>query len=109
MSYDQRLAQRVREALEAQPGVAERQMFGGLAFMIGGHMCCGVTGDDLVARVGPAAYEAALRRAHARPMDLTGRPLTGFVYVGPKGTARRASLRRWVDDALRFVRSLPPK
>ena len=109
MAYDERLAERLRAALAGKRAVTEKRMFGGVAFLVRGHMCCGVTGEDLVVRVGPAAYEAALARRHARPMDFTGRALPGFVYVGPRGTARKASLEMWVAQGLAFVRTLPAK
>lgn len=109
MPYDERLAERLRAALAGTRGLTEKHMFGGLAFLVRGHMCCGVAGEDLVVRVGPLAYEAALARPHARPMDFTGRALTGFVYVGPRGTARQASLEKWVAQAAAFVRTLPVK
>jgi TfoX/Sxy family transcriptional regulator of competence genes len=107
--YDEKLAGRIREALRGQRNVVEKRMFGGLAFMVRGHMCVGIAGNDLMVRVGPEAYAKAIREPHARPMDFTGRPLTGFVYVGPSGHARRQSLAKWVKRALGFVRSLPSK
>lgn len=84
-------------------------MFGGLAFLVGGHMCCGVLDARLMARVGPAQYAAALAAPHARPMDFTGRPLTGYVYVDPPGLRTAAQLRRWIDRCAGFVDGLPPK
>lgn len=109
MAFDERLAQRVRDILAQGVKVKETRMFGGLAFMVAGHMCCGVTGRDLVVRVGPDNYDSALSKAHARPMDFTGRALTGFVYVGPSGTRTNATLRKWINQGVRFVLSLPPK
>lgn len=84
-------------------------MFGGLTFMVKGNMCCGVVGDELMARVGPDGYPAALKRPHARPMDFTGKPLKGFVYVAPEGFADRAALESWIGLALGFVETLPAK
>jgi TfoX/Sxy family transcriptional regulator of competence genes len=109
MAYDEKLAQRIREVLERRRGISEKKMFGGLAFLVNGHMACGVQGDDLMVRVGPDDYESALRKTGARPMDFTGRPLKGMVYVGPRGHRRAASLRAWVEQGLSYVRSLPPK
>ena len=109
MPYDEDLAGRVREALGGRADVAEKHMFGGLTFLVGGHMCCGVVGDDLVLRLGPEDAQQALREPHARPMDFTGRPLRGFVYVGPAGTGSEHLLGDWVSRALRFASSLPPK
>ncbi len=84
-------------------------MFGGIAFMLNGHMCCGVTRHDLMVRVGPDAYEDSLARPHARPMDFTGRPMKGMVYVGPGGCEDDDDLRAWVDRGVAFATSLPPK
>lgn len=109
MAYDETLAERLRKALSGASGVTERRMFGGLAFMLDGHMCCGVVGDEVVVRVGPEEYSSALARPHAREMDFTGKPLKGFVYVGPRGVATDDDLRAWIGRAVQFVRSLPPK
>jgi TfoX/Sxy family transcriptional regulator of competence genes len=109
VAYDEKLAERIREVLKRRRGVSEKKMFGGLAFMVKGHMVCGVIGDDLMVRVGPEAYEAALKKAGARPMDFTGRPMKGMVYVGPRGHKRAPSLKTWVEQGLSYARSLPPK
>ena len=109
MPYDDRLANRVRTALSRRKGLSERRMFGGLAFLLRGHMCCGVLRDELVVRVGPGRHEEALGRPHARPMDFTGRPMRGFVYVAPPGCKTDKSLREWVGLGVAFVRSLPAK
>lgn len=109
MAYSERLAERVRAVLSATEGVTERRMFGGLAFMLNGHMCCGVSGDDLMVRVGPDAYEDALAEPHAREMDFTGRPLRGMVFVAAGGTRSEPELFSWVGRGLHFVAGLPPK
>jgi TfoX/Sxy family transcriptional regulator of competence genes len=109
VSYDEKLAGRVRRLMAERKGVAERKMFGGLAFMVGDHMCCGIIEDDLMVRVGPDRYAEALARPHARPMDFTGRPLSGYVYVAPAGYKSERSLSKWVDWGATFVASLPPK
>jgi TfoX/Sxy family transcriptional regulator of competence genes len=106
MAYDEDLAERVREVLPA--AVTERRMFGGLAFMLGGHMFCGVVKETLMARLGPEAADHALDQPHVRPMDFTGRPMRGMVFVEPAGLAGPA-LRHWVDAAADYARSLPPK
>jgi hypothetical protein len=95
MAYDEALADRVRRLLSG-PEVEERRMFGGLAFLVAGRMCCGIVGDELMARVPAEAYGVTLRRAHVRPMDFTGRPLTGFVFVGAGGLTSAAALRGWI-------------
>jgi len=109
VAFDERLDERVRGVLTGDPSLTERKMFGGLSFMLAGNMCCGVVGEELVARVGPEQYEAALARPHVRPMDFTGKPLTGFVYVAPEGHAADRDLRDWIGLAEGFVRTLPAK
>ena len=109
MPYDEGLAQRVREGLEECPRVSEKKMFGGLAFLLAGNMCVGVVGDELMVRVGPDAYEEAVRQPHARKMDFTGRPMKGFVYVGHRGIASDAGLQRWIERGVRYAASLPAK
>jgi TfoX/Sxy family transcriptional regulator of competence genes len=109
MAYDETVAQRVKSLLSAQGKVVEKRMFGGLAFMLRGNMCCGVLGKELMVRVGPEEYEAALSVSHTREMDFTGRPLKGFVYVEPKGFAADKDLEGWIKRAVQFARSLPPK
>jgi len=109
MPYDEKLAGRIRELLSGRTALTEKKMFGGLAFMIRGNMCCGVVEQTLMVRVGPDRYERALTRKHARPMDFTGRPLRGFVYVDPAGIRNRRDLKRWVEPAVAFAASLPEK
>jgi hypothetical protein len=109
MSYDERLAERVRRALGQREVLVERHMFGGLAFMIRGHMCCGVIGDSLVLRLGLEAADAALSEAHTRPMDFTGRPLRSLIYVSSSGLRTSAALDRWINRAIEFVTTLPPR
>lgn len=109
MAYDEDLAARARTALGDRDDLSERKMFGGLALMVGGNMCVGVTEADLMLRLGEHGAEAALDEPHVRPMDFTGRPLRGFVYVAPEATATQAAVRAWVDLALAFVETLPPK
>jgi hypothetical protein len=84
-------------------------MFGGLAFMVNGHMCCGVIGKDLVVRTGPNGFEEALRLPHARLMDFTGRPVKGFVFVSPAGYRSDRDLKSWTRRGLDFVLDQPPK
>lgn len=110
MAYDEDVAFRVREVLaDADVYPVEREMFGGLAFMVRGHMTVGIIGDELMIRVGQDGHEDALAQPHAREMDFTGRPMTGFVYVAPEGFTRDEDLRAWVRRGLEFTGSLPPK
>ena len=108
-TYNAHTVRKIRDAIAHTPGLSERSMFGGIAFLLEGNMCCGVIEDRLVVRVGPGAYQDALREPHARPMDFTGRPLKGFVYVDRAGYQNEASLRQWIDRSLSFARTLPPR
>ena len=108
MAYDEDLADRVRTVLPAGEPVTERQMFGGLAFMLGGRMFCGIVKDALMARLGPEAAGRALGQPHVRPMDFTGRPMKGMVFIDPSGLQGDA-LRQWVDAAAGYARALPSK
>ena len=108
MAYDENLAGRIRERMLGQPGLSERKMFGGLAFMLDGHMCCGIVGKDLMLRLGTDGAAGALEQPHVRPMDFTGRPMAGMVYVAPEGLGTDA-LEDWLTEAAAFVRTLPPK
>jgi hypothetical protein len=112
VAFDEALAGRTRAALAAagHSGAAEKKMFGGLAFLIGGNMCCGVRGDDLLVRVGPEAGPGALGEPGARPFEMGQRgPSAGFILVGPDGTRTDDALARWVGRALTFAAALPPK
>lgn len=109
MTFNELTASQIRSAMQSTPGLSERHMFGGVAFMLAGNMCCGVIEDNLVVRVGPGAYDDALREPHARPMDFTGRPLRGFVYVDRDGFASDVLLKQWIERGVTFVRTLPPK
>jgi hypothetical protein len=106
--YDEELAERVRQAL-GHVDVTERKMFGGLCFMVCGNMACGIAGDDLMVRVGPDAHEAALTQPYVRPMDFTGRPMKGMVFVGPKGLRRFGDVQHWSALGADYARSLKPK
>ena len=109
MAYDEELAERVRDAVEdLGVPVTERKMFGGLAFMLRGHMFTGIVGDDLMVRLGADGAAEALRRRHVREMDFTGRPMKGMVFVEPGGTKGKA-VSDWVGSAAAFAQTLPPK
>jgi TfoX/Sxy family transcriptional regulator of competence genes len=109
MAYDHALAERVRDALGARVDITEKEMFGGVAFLVNGSMAVGISGEDLMVRVGPDGHDAALREPHARPMDFTGRPMKGYVFVDADGTATDAALATWVGRGVRFAETLPPK
>jgi TfoX/Sxy family transcriptional regulator of competence genes len=109
MAYDEEVAARIRDGLATHRAVEEKKMFGGIAFMLRGHMCIGVIDDELMVRVGPDAYEDALSRPHAREMDFTGKPITGYVYVGRAGFKSSSDLKAWIERGTKFVLGLPPK
>jgi TfoX/Sxy family transcriptional regulator of competence genes len=105
MAYDEQLAERIRQALGARSDMTERKMFGGVAFLRDGRMCCGIVGQDLMVRVVEAEMPAVMQQRHVRPMDFTGRPLRGFVYVAPLGFSTAAALKTWIARGLRFAGS----
>ena len=109
MPYNEELADRIRAIAGDGPGLTERKMFGGIAFMLKGNMFCGVTRDDLMVRVGIDRFDEALAAPGARLMDFTGRPSKGMVYVGPDGYATDEQLQGWVEQTLDYARSLPVK
>jgi TfoX/Sxy family transcriptional regulator of competence genes len=109
MGYDEVTAERLRRLLSRRTDVVEKRMVGGLSFNINGSMCCGVTGNALMVRVGSEARERALAEPHVRPMEFAGKPLTGFVCVEPAGFQTDAALESWVDEGLEFVATLPVK
>jgi TfoX/Sxy family transcriptional regulator of competence genes len=109
MAYDEGLATRVRDVLGEQPGLAEKKMFGGLAFLLNGNMACGVRGDDLIVRVAADTADAVADEPGTRPFDLTGRPMKGWLMVDADGHAEDDDLRRWVGRGVAHATSLPPK
>jgi TfoX/Sxy family transcriptional regulator of competence genes len=109
MAYDEKLAQRIRQAFGARRDIAERKMFGGLTFLCGGRMCCGIVGADLMVRVAEDQFDEVVRRPHVRPMDFTGRPMRGFVYVSPPGFRTAAALRAWLSRGERVASQKAPK
>jgi TfoX/Sxy family transcriptional regulator of competence genes len=109
MSYDEELCARVRKALGLSVAFAEKRMFGGLCFLVRGHMCCGVLKDELVLRLEPDAAAELLKEPHVRPMVFTGRPMRGFLYVGSKALRSDEEVRQWVSRSLEFVHRLPSK
>lgn len=102
MPYNEQLRDRVRELLRGQKRVEEKYMFGGVAFMVDGKMCVGVLKDELMVRIDPAIYDKALRRTGCHQMNFTGKPMKGFVFVGPEGTKSKKNLGYWVNLALEF-------
>jgi TfoX/Sxy family transcriptional regulator of competence genes len=109
MAYNERLAERIRAYFKRRTGVEEKRMFGGLCFMLNGHMCCGIEKDRLMVRVMQDRYETLLTKLHARVMDITGKPLKGFLFVSEAGYRTATGLSRWLDEAVDCAKSEPPK
>ncbi len=109
MAYDPQLADRVRRLVVGRKGVTEKAMFGGLAFLRAGKMFCGILGNELLARVGPDAHDSAMAKPHVRIMDFTGRPMQGYVFVGPAALGTDVALAGWVDQCEAHAASLPDK
>jgi TfoX/Sxy family transcriptional regulator of competence genes len=108
MAYDEVLADRVREKLRTSTGVAEKRMFGGIAFLTHGNMTVGVRGDELIARISPNDTDAALAEPGVRIFDITGKPMRGWILVAGEHLDDD-DLDRWVTQAKTFVATLPPK
>jgi TfoX/Sxy family transcriptional regulator of competence genes len=102
MAYDARLAERLATELGQHTPYEERSMFGGICYMVNGKMAIGVSKDDVMVRVGPDTHDKAVKQTGARPMDFTGRPMKGFVFVSPDGTKKATDLRRWITMALAY-------
>ncbi len=110
MAYDEKLNQRIREALKGKRGIAEKNMFGGLCFFHNGNMLCGADQKHgLMVRVGPEQYEDTLKLKHARKMDITGNPMKGLIFVDSDGYKTKALLIKWINKGLAFTRTLPKK
>jgi TfoX/Sxy family transcriptional regulator of competence genes len=109
MAYDEQLATRLRGLFANNPDISEKKMFGGLCFLNRGLMFIGITGNELMARIGPANYPSALQQAHVREMDFTGKPMKGYVFVAPAGITGDKQLDQWAEMSLRFTDTLPPK
>jgi TfoX/Sxy family transcriptional regulator of competence genes len=109
MAYDEQLAARISRKLGRRSGITEKKMFGGVAFLIDGNMCCGVLNRDLVLRLGPPEVPRALTQPHTRAFDVTGRPMKGWIVVAAEGIAEDVALSRWLKAALRFAATLPAK
>ena len=108
MAVDEALAHRVRDHLAGTPGLTEKAMFGGLAFLLAGNMAVGIAGDELMVRLGADDGDAALEEPHTRPFDMTGRPMRGWVLVGPQGL-EGDRLGKWIDRGVAHAASLPAK
>jgi len=109
MSFDEGLAERIREQFTERDDVLEKKMFGGLCFMVSGHMCCGIVNDKLMARVGPDKYETILKERYVTKMDFTGKPMKGLVYVTSDGYESEEDLEKWLQRCQNFIGTLPSR
>ncbi|NOX59320.1 MAG: TfoX/Sxy family protein [Planctomycetes bacterium] len=109
MAYDENLAARVRALLRRRNGFSEKKMFGGVCFLLNGNMCCGVTPNELMLRLGAEGAADALKEPNTREMDFTGKPMRSMIYVDPEGYDSDPELKSWVTQAAKFASSLPPK
>lgn len=109
MAYDEALAQRVRHLLQRRAGYSERKMFGGICFMLQGNMSCGIVQDKLMLRLGEKQVPQALQEPFTQEMDFTGKVMKSMIYVEAPGIANDEDLKDWVNQAIKFARTLPAK
>ena len=109
MAFDERLAERIRGSLGRRKGLAEKKMFGGIAFLLNGNMCVGIHKSAMIVRLAPEETDAALKQPHTRRFDLTGRPMKGWILVEPEGLKTETKLSKWIQVASKYASSLPAK
>lgn len=110
MAYDEDLANRIRELIAAEPGVTEKKMFGGLGFMIGGHMAVAASGQGgLMVRCAPEETERLIEKPHARRFEMRGREMDGWLRVDDEGVKTKRALEPWVRTGVAYAKALPPK
>ncbi len=109
MAYDAALADRIRAVVANWEGVTHKRMFGGICFLLFGHMCCGVLKEDLILRLSQEHTVEALKRPHTRPFDIAPTPMKTIFFVGPEGFRTDEALRGWLEQSYQFALSLPPK
>jgi TfoX/Sxy family transcriptional regulator of competence genes len=105
MAYNEKLAGRVRELLTQSPGITEKQMFGGLCFLLNGKMVCGVRNEDLIAKVGKQNHDKISSLKYVRPFDFTGKPMKGIVYVAMAGLKTKKDLAKYIEMGKNHIRS----
>jgi TfoX/Sxy family transcriptional regulator of competence genes len=109
MPYDKPLADRLQSLLKTRKGFSQKEMFGGVGFLLNGNMCVGVYKEFLILRLGKEEADRALKENHVKPFDITGRAMSGWVMVEKEGIDSEVNLRSWVEAAVRFVQTLPSK
>ena len=109
MAFSEELAGRIRQHLARRKSVEEKKMFGGVGFLLHGNMLVGVWKDALIARLGPDEADLALLEPHVRAFDITGKPMKGWVLIGPEGVEGDEQLGGWIERATKFVKTRPAK
>ena len=110
MAYDEKLAERIRGLLAHEPDVGEQKMFGGLAFLIGGNMAVAASGQGgLMVRVDPTEGDSLVAKTNARPMEMGGRSMSGWLRLDSDDVRQKRQLSKWVDMGVSYAKSLPPK
>jgi hypothetical protein len=110
VGYDVELAERVRAVVRDEPGLTEKRMFGGLAFLIQGNMAVSASSQGgLLLRINPAIVESLVGQAQVRRFEMRGRPMDGWLHIGVEAMHNDDDLRRWVSHGVAYARSLPPK
>lgn len=109
MPYDKSLADRLQSFLKTREGFSQKEMFGGVGFLLNGNMCVGVYKEFLILRLGKEEADRALKQKYVKPFDITGREMSGWVMVEKEGIDSEDSLRSWVEAVARFLQTLPPK
>ena len=110
MAYDEELAARIRDLIAGEPGLGEKKMFGGLAFLIGGNMAAAASGrGGVLVRVDPAQSDALVGSSHARPMEMRGREMRGWLHIDAEHVHTKRQLAAWVDRGVAYARTLPAK
>ena len=108
MAFDEHLAQRIRDVVGTGTGIDEKRMFGGLAVLLNGNMAVGVSGDELMVRVGIDGFDVALTKSGVRPFEMSGRRMSGWILVGGDGIAEDEDLEAWIEAGMDHAGSLPP-
>lgn len=109
MAFDETLAKQVRKHFDGRRDFVEKHMFGGVCFMIRGRMCCGIIDSSLMVRLDPDVADRVADQPHVRPMDFTGKPMRGYLFVDPEGIATPKALKSWVDRCVTHIETLPVK
>lgn len=109
MAFDETLAKRVRRHFDRRTDFVEKHMFGGVCFMIRGRMCCGIIDSSLMVRLDPDEADRVVDHPHVRPMDFTGRPMRGYLFVDPEGIESPKALKSWIDRCVAHVETMPLK